>query len=240
MGMMDIGILTGFKPDQKSLQKLQDNVPELDKFEVSDRSLVFYFSQIPNYRDLCVDVEFDRENYVGVVQAVPVKVYDYYEPDESCSVFYGPDKHSPLRLGVCDVGSSSCKCSQDQCAQQDPPIGNVRKLIKKACADYHYVIRGKVLHVNEENSMVLYIVEVVQIIQQGNKDLKVGEKIELWKRGACQSPDLKETKEYLFMGQDEGGRYDLDKTSFVKLWPGKPADNNDKKILEDFAAQYAC
>lgn len=32
--------------------------------------------------------------------------------DESCSVFYGPDNHSPLKLGVCDVGSRSCKCTQ--------------------------------------------------------------------------------------------------------------------------------
>lgn len=36
--------------------------------------------QIPSDRDLCVDVQFDREYYVGVVQAVPVNVYDYYEP----------------------------------------------------------------------------------------------------------------------------------------------------------------
>lgn len=39
-----------------------------------------YFFQIPSDRDLCVDVKFDREYYVGVVQAVPVNVYDYYEP----------------------------------------------------------------------------------------------------------------------------------------------------------------
>ena len=36
--------------------------------------------QIPSDRDLCVDVQLDREYYVGVVQAVPVNVYDYYEP----------------------------------------------------------------------------------------------------------------------------------------------------------------
>lgn len=32
--------------------------------------------------------------------------------EQSCSVFYGPDKFSPLKLGVCEVGSSSCKCTQ--------------------------------------------------------------------------------------------------------------------------------
>ena len=44
--------------------------------------IFFNLSQIPSDRELCVDVQFDREYYVGVVQAVPVNVYDYYEPGE--------------------------------------------------------------------------------------------------------------------------------------------------------------
>ena len=42
-----------------------------------------FSSQIRSDRPLCVDVRFDKENYVGVVQAVPVNVYDYYEPGQS-------------------------------------------------------------------------------------------------------------------------------------------------------------
>ena len=102
------------------------------------------------------------------------------------------------------------------------------------------VLKGKVLLIDEQNSMLEYVVEVVQIIQQGNKDLKVGDQIDLRKSGACQSPDLKEMKNYLFMGLDKGDRYELDKSSFVKLWPTRPADNKDKQVLEDFAAQFAC
>ena len=101
------------------------------------------------------------------------------------------------------------------------------------------VIKGKVLLIDEQNSMLEYVVEVVRVIQQGNKDLNVGQRIGLWKRGTCQSPDLKENKEYLFMGKDEGRRYDLDKTSFVKLWP-RNDNNKDKRILDDFAGQHAC
>ena len=52
------------------------------KFHLHTRSWLFLLSQIPNDRDLCVDVQFDREYYVGVVQAVPINVYDYYEPGE--------------------------------------------------------------------------------------------------------------------------------------------------------------
>ena len=100
------------------------------------------------------------------------------------------------------------------------------------------VIKGKVLLIDEENAMLTYVVEVQQIIQQGNKDLKVKQRIELTKRGACQSPDLKEGKEYLFMGQDKTGKYMLDKNSFVKLWPKKRDANKD--ILDDFARDYVC
>ena len=61
------------------------------KFHLHTRPWLFLLSQIPNDRDLCVDVQFDREYYVGVVQAAPIKVYDYYEPGEikhfSCASF---------------------------------------------------------------------------------------------------------------------------------------------------------
>ncbi|KAL9988937.1 hypothetical protein ACROYT_G003433 [Oculina patagonica] len=251
MAIMDIGILTGFKLDDKSEQNLKQNdtLPELDKLEVSDRSLVLYLSEIPSDRELCVDVKFEREYYVGGVHAVPVKVYDYYKPDHKCSVFYGPGESSPLKLGACDVGSSSCKCSQDKCAQHDPPIDNIEKLNDMACSKYHYAIKGKVLWIDEENTILSYIVEVVQIIQKGDKEIKIREvkptpdKVlnltELVRRVACKSPELKKDNEYLFMGLDRGGRYYLDETSFVKLWPTDPG-NSDKKQLDKFAREHNC
>ena len=88
--------------------------------------------------------------------------------------------------------------------------------------------------------MLEYLVEVEQIIKQGNKNLKVKQVVSLWKRATCKSPDLKENQEYLFMGWDNGDRYKLDKTSFVKLWPRSPDNDSDKRILEDFAVQFAC
>ena len=51
------------------------------------------------------------------------------------------------------------------------------------------VIKGKVVLIDEQNAMLAYVVQVVKIIKQGNKMLKAGGLIELWKRGACQSPD---------------------------------------------------
>lgn len=112
------------------------------------------------------------------------------------------------------------------------------------------VIKGKVLLIDEENTVLSYVVEVLQIIQQGDNDLKITkekiiplnkeyEVIDLVKREACKSPKLKQNNEYLFMGLDKGGKYELDKTSFVKLWPTEPNDT-DKKKLDDFARLHKC
>lgn len=103
--------------------------------------------------------------------------------------------------------------------------------------------------IDEENTILTYMVEVVDIIQIGDKKLKIREKkptpnkvvkvIDLVRRVACKSPELKENDEYLFMGLDRGGSYYLDETSFVKLWPTDPG-NSDKKQLDKFARQHIC
>lgn len=101
------------------------------------------------------------------------------------------------------------------------------------------VIKGRVLLIDEDDKSLSYVVNVTNIIQQGNKALKIGDDIEFWKSGTCQSPDLKENKNYLFMGRDNGHRYKLDNKSFVKLWPTKEG-NTDKSILDSFEANYIC
>lgn len=115
------------------------------------------------------------------------------------------------------------------------------------------VIKGKVLRVDEEETMLTYEVEVVKIIQQPKKGLKIRKEnptnnkeidvIDLVKRAACRSPKLKEKEEYLFMGLDIGRRYHLDETSFVKQWPTEPGDpdkKSDKEKLDTFAQQHSC
>lgn len=101
------------------------------------------------------------------------------------------------------------------------------------------VIKGKLLLVDEVETMLEYVVEVVQIIQKGNKKLrrKDGKKtrIEFTKRGTCRSLKLETNKEYLIMGRDEGGKYELDENSFVKLWP-EVGENKAK--LDKFAREF--
>ena len=62
----------------------------------------FNLLQIPSDRDLCVDVQFDREYYVGVVQAVPVNVYDYYEPGWTVILDYNVRNFTRNSLSNCN------------------------------------------------------------------------------------------------------------------------------------------
>lgn len=54
--------------------------PGISLYEISDRHVVLYIDKIPHNRSLCFTLEMKRDYEVGLVQPVPVTVYDYYEP----------------------------------------------------------------------------------------------------------------------------------------------------------------
>lgn len=63
--------------------------PGIAKFEISDRHAILYVDKIPSDHELCFNLEMKRDFEVGLVQPVPVTVYDYYEPGQ-----YNPVCHS--------------------------------------------------------------------------------------------------------------------------------------------------
>lgn len=66
--------------------------------------------QIDTVKPLCVAFSMIRDFHVGGIQPVPVKVYDYYEPDDSCTVFYNLGQSSKS-VGKCKE-SGICTCTQ--------------------------------------------------------------------------------------------------------------------------------
>ena len=63
--------------------QLRDKVqPGIAKFEISDRHAVLYVDKIPSDHELCFNLELKRDFEVGIVQPVPVTVYDYYDPGQ--------------------------------------------------------------------------------------------------------------------------------------------------------------
>jgi hypothetical protein len=109
------------------------------------------------------------------------------------------------------------------------------------------VIKGQVVLVDEENkgsqSWLNYHVVIQNIFKQLKSNLRVDEFIEYKKRAGCRCPELKESGEYLFMGQQKDGiQFILDKKTSVVPWEGKTRD--ERNMIVAFRARmnrgYTC
>ena len=63
-----------------SEQLKKDRSLGIAEVKLSDRHLIFYLDKIPSANQLCFVLEMERHYEVGLLQAAPVTVYDYYEP----------------------------------------------------------------------------------------------------------------------------------------------------------------
>ncbi|KAG7488064.1 hypothetical protein MATL_G00029970 [Megalops atlanticus] len=103
MAVLEVPLLSGFRADVESLEKLlMDKRVGLKRYEVDGRRVLFYFDEIPSQCMTCVSFQALREYIVGKTAPVPVKVYDYYEPAFEATRFYNVSENSPLARELCD------------------------------------------------------------------------------------------------------------------------------------------
>ncbi|XP_068695726.1 LOW QUALITY PROTEIN: venom factor-like [Montipora foliosa] len=230
MTIMDIGVFSGFLPDKDSLTELMENVkPSVDRFEVSDRSVILYVKEISSDIEFCAKFTVNRIFDVGTVQPVPVKVFDYYKPDDSCTQFYSPDSKSALLAGICEEGY--CRCAQDDCPSCIDRSFDPKELVDKVCHDsVDFAVIGEVVMIDERDfrkqSWITYDVKLNEIIKKRKTNLRKGDLMQFKKRSGCVCPEPKERKEYLIMGREEGSFFVFDKTSFVIPWVRKRKSSN--------------
>ena len=62
------------------VQLILDRQNKLKRYEIEGRRVILYFDEISSQCMTCVTFDAYRDFVVGKLQAVPVKVYDYYEP----------------------------------------------------------------------------------------------------------------------------------------------------------------
>ncbi|XP_014673213.1 PREDICTED: C3 and PZP-like alpha-2-macroglobulin domain-containing protein 8 [Priapulus caudatus] len=72
---------------------------QMEKYELEDRKIFLYFSQIPSNDSACVSVLMQQKLVVEHQQTIPVTVYTYYEPLRQTTVFYSMDSHSTHATG---------------------------------------------------------------------------------------------------------------------------------------------
>ncbi|XP_047387857.1 C3 and PZP-like alpha-2-macroglobulin domain-containing protein 8 [Sciurus carolinensis] len=102
MAVLEVPLLSGFRADIESLEQLLlDRHVGMKRYEVAGRRVLFYFDEIPSQCLTCVRFQALREYVVGRTSALPVSVYDYYEPAFQATRFYNVSARSPLARELC-------------------------------------------------------------------------------------------------------------------------------------------
>eukprot|EP00795_Rhopilema_esculentum_P010956 gene10956-19791_t len=233
MTMAEVGLLSGFKADNESLKNLLDNVkPKVYKYEISDRSVVFYLEKVTTTKS-CFGFAMVRAFKVGALQAVPVKVYDYYEPGQICTKFYRPSRNSALLKVICE-DEDQCSCSQGSCPRQRST--NPKPLQKTACLHSDYVFTGIVRDIEDQNSMQKIAFRVVDVYKTYSNDQKKDSKMHMYKLTNCDYPEIKSGKQYLIMVKKSEAHV-MNEDTYVLEWPDS-ASKARKTTEEQRANEY--
>ncbi|RMX57629.1 hypothetical protein pdam_00015728 [Pocillopora damicornis] len=199
MTIMDIGIFSGFTPDKDSLVELMKNVrPTAERFEFSDRSVILYVSEISSIDEFCATFTVKREFDVGTVQPVPVKVYDYYKPDDCLSCVQREFKVEELKKKACLEFDFAF-------------IGEVILLDEVD---------------TRKQSWITYEMRIDQVIKKTKTNFAQGDFIEFKKRAGCACPKLVERKNYMIMANEDGPFFVFDSKSFVIPWEKRRKNKN--------------
>lgn len=115
IAILDVGLFSGFEAYKEDLETLTNSVTTVvDRYELTDRAVIFYISSIKSDTPTCVTFKAKRTFVVGRVHPVAITVYDYYEPSRSSTTFYSLDQGSPLLQTICV--NKECICAEGQCA----------------------------------------------------------------------------------------------------------------------------
>ncbi|XP_015419781.1 PREDICTED: LOW QUALITY PROTEIN: complement C3, partial [Myotis davidii] len=120
MSILDISMMTGFAPDTADLKQLASGTDTyISKFELENKpssnknTLIIYLDQISHDQEDCISFKVHQFFNVGLIQPGAVKVYSYYNLDETCTQFYHPEKEDGLLSKLCH--NEICRCAEENC-----------------------------------------------------------------------------------------------------------------------------
>ncbi|XP_070581805.1 complement C3-like [Ptychodera flava] len=231
MAIMDVGLFTGFKPIKEDLEKILNDVDSpVQRYEITDRSVIFYVDEISSDENekVCVKFNAKQEYKVGQIQPVAVNVYDYYSPDNECTKFYHAAQGSPLLSTLC-VGEL-CVCAEGKCGEpSDDNYLSHNELTRTACDEADYVFDIEVADIVKEGSFDVISAVVDRPVKIGLDEVLPNEVRKFWKRSSCRNPNLRVGERYLIMGVDgiasvnengvESLKYIIDEETHVEWYP---------------------
>ncbi|XP_014991512.3 complement C4-A isoform X6 [Macaca mulatta] len=255
MAIADITLLSGFhalRADLEKLTSLSDRY--VSHFETEGPHVLLYFDSVPTSRE-CVGFEAVQEVPVGLVQPASAALYDYYNPERRCSVFYGAPSKSRLLATLCSA--EVCQCAEGKCPRQRRALERGLQdedgyRMKFACyyPRVEYGFQVKVLREDSRAAFRLFETKITQVLHF-TKDVKatVNQTRNFLVRASCRLR-LEPGREYLIMGLD-GATYDLeghpqyllDSNSWIEEMPSERQCRSTRQRaacaqLHDFLQEY--
>ncbi|XP_004424383.1 PREDICTED: complement C4-A [Ceratotherium simum simum] len=255
MAIADITLLSGFHAQRSDLEKLASLSDRyVSHFETEGPHVLLYFDSVPTFRE-CVGFEAVQEVAVGLVQPASATLYDYYNPENKCSMFYGAPTKSKFLSTLCSA--DVCQCAEGKCPRQRRALERGLRdedgyRMKFACyyprVDYGFQV--KVLREDGRAAFRLFETKITQVLHF-TKDAKAtaGQTRNFLVRASCRLR-LEPGKEYLIMGLDgatydlkEDPQYLLDSNSWIEEMPSERLCRSTRQReacaqLSDFLKEY--
>nr|XP_020038664.1 complement C3 [Castor canadensis] len=252
MSILDISMMTGFVPDTSDLELLSTGVDRyISKYELSKafsnkNTLIIYLDKISHSEEECLSFKVHQYFNVGLIQPGSVKVYSYYNLEETCTQFYHPEKEDGMLSKLCH--KDMCRCAEENCFmhQMDEKI-TLNERLDKACEPgVDYVYKTKLATIELSDDFDEYVMVIEQVIKSGSDEVQAGQERRFISHIKCREAlKLQQGKHYLMWGlssdlwgEKPNTSYIIGKDTWVELWPDAEEcqDEENQKQCQDLGA----
>lgn len=252
MSILDISMMTGFVPDTNDLELLSSGVDryiskyEMDKAFSNKNTLIIYLEKISHSEEDCLSFKVHQFFNVGLIQPGSVKVYSYYNLEESCTRFYHPEKDDGMLSKLCH--NEMCRCAEENCfMHQSQDQVSLNERLDKACEPgVDYVYKTKLTTIELSDDFDEYIMTIEQVIKSGSDEVQAGQERRFISHIKCRNAlKLQKGKQYLMWGlssdlwgEKPNTSYIIGKDTWVEHWPEAEEcqDQKNQKQCEDLGA----
>ncbi|NXN35337.1 CO4A protein, partial [Rhinoptilus africanus] len=207
MSLVDLSLLSGLEPDTRDLEQLVVSSDQyIQHYEYKEGKVLLYFGELTSGPDPdCISFGAKQINPMGLVQPANAILYDFYNPDRKCSVFYSAPKHSAMLSKVCQ--GNVCQCAEGPCPRQRSTFSKAITQTTRfsfACydpiADYAYEV--ELLNSTQKNVFDYYEAKIHRILKAAtDESIQVGVNRQFLVRSTCKL-NMVTGKRYLLMGKD--------------------------------------
>ncbi|NWU49434.1 CO4 protein, partial [Dromas ardeola] len=207
MSLVDLSLLSGLELDTKDLEQLVMSSDQyIQHYEYKEGKVLLYFGELTSGPDPdCISFGAKQINPMGLVQPANAILYDFYNPDRKCSVFYSAPKHSAMLSKVCQ--GNVCQCAEGPCPRQRSTFSKaITQTTRFSFACYHpiadYAYEVELLNSTQKNVFDYYEAKIHRILKATtDESIQVGVNRQFLMRSACKL-NMVTGKRYLLMGKD--------------------------------------